>query len=97
MWPQSCIGSQSALPLQTVGISVRASCGAVQLIAPVAEPNRIDNICSEQTDRLAHRGLDVQRLDVLPVLLEQRDEEINAFADGSVRADMTWNMATYSA
>ena len=33
---------------------------------------------SEQTDRLAHRGLDVQRLDVLPVLLEQGDEEVDA-------------------
>lgn len=33
---------------------------------------------SEETDGLAHRRLDVQRLDVLPVLLEQRDEEVDA-------------------
>ena len=31
-----------------------------------------------ETDRLAHRRLDVQRLDVLPVLLEQGDEEVDA-------------------
>ena len=28
--------------------------------------------------RLAHRGLDVERLDVLPVLLQERDEEVDA-------------------
>ena len=32
----------------------------------------------EQTDGLAHGGLDVKRLDVLPVLLEQGDEEVDA-------------------
>ena len=37
-----------------------------------------DNVLLEQADRLAHRGLDVQGLDVLPVLLEQRDEEVDA-------------------
>ena len=37
-----------------------------------------DNVLLEQADRLAHRGLDVQRLDVLPVLFEQRDEEVDA-------------------
>ncbi len=31
-----------------------------------------------ETDGLAHRRLDVKRLDVLPVLLEERDEEVNA-------------------
>ena len=31
-----------------------------------------------ETDRLAHGGLNVERLDVLPVLLEQRDEEVDA-------------------
>ena len=31
-----------------------------------------------QTDGLAHRRLDVERLDVLPVLLEQGDEEVDA-------------------
>ena len=36
----------------------------------------------EETDRLAHRRLDVQRLDVLPVLLEQRDEEVDAWDMG---------------
>lgn len=34
---------------------------------------------SEQTNRLAHRGLDVQRFDVLPVLLQQGDEEVDAY------------------
>ena len=34
--------------------------------------------CLEDTDRLAHRRLNVERLDVLPVLLEQRDEEVDA-------------------
>lgn len=32
----------------------------------------------EETDGLAHRRLNVERLDVLPVLLEQRDEEVDA-------------------
>jgi hypothetical protein len=32
---------------------------------------------SEQADGLAHRGLDVQALDVLPVLLEEGDEEVD--------------------
>lgn len=32
----------------------------------------------EETDGLAHRGLDVQRLDVLPVLLQEGDEEVDA-------------------
>ena len=35
----------------------------------------------EETDGLAHRALDVQRLDVLPVLLEQRNEEVDAWAN----------------
>ena len=33
-----------------------------------------------QTNGLAHRRLDVKRLDVLPVLLEQRHEEVDACA-----------------
>ena len=37
-----------------------------------------DNVLLEQADRLAHRGLDVQRLDVLPVLLEERHKEVDA-------------------
>ena len=41
---------------------------------------------SEETNGLAHRRLDVERLDVLPVLLEQRDEEVDACARGSVGA-----------
>jgi hypothetical protein len=32
----------------------------------------------EETDGLAHRRLQVERLDVLPVLLKQRDEEVDA-------------------
>ena len=32
-----------------------------------------------ETDGLAHRRLDVQRLHVLPVLLQQRDEEVDAY------------------
>ena len=35
-------------------------------------------VCLVEADRLAHRRLDVQRLDVLPVFLEQRDEEVDA-------------------
>ena len=34
---------------------------------------------SEEPHRLAHGGLDVQGLDVLPVLLQQRDEEIDGW------------------
>ena len=34
----------------------------------------------EQPNWLAHRGLDMQRLDVLPVFLEQRNEEVDACA-----------------
>ena len=30
-----------------------------------------------ETDGLAHRRLDVQRLDVLPVLLEERHQEVD--------------------
>ena len=32
----------------------------------------------EETDGLDHRRLDVERLDVLPVLLKKRDEEVDA-------------------
>jgi len=35
----------------------------------------------EQTDGFAHRGLDVQGLDVLPVLFEERNEEVDAKHD----------------
>ena len=35
----------------------------------------------EQADGLAHGRLDVQRLDVLPVLLEERDEEVDGCVD----------------
>jgi hypothetical protein len=34
----------------------------------------------EETDGLAHRRLQVERLDVLPVLLEQRDKEVDTCA-----------------
>jgi len=43
----------------------------------------VTRLLLEKTDRLAHRGLDVQGLDVLPVLLEQRDEEVDAQHDVS--------------
>ena len=33
--------------------------------------------CLEETDGLAHGGLDVKGLDVLPVLLEQGDKEVD--------------------
>jgi len=36
---------------------------------------------SEETDRLAHRALDVQGLDILPVLLEQGDQEVDTKHD----------------
>jgi hypothetical protein len=32
----------------------------------------------EQANRFAHRRFYVQRLDILPVFLEQRDEEVDA-------------------
>ena len=32
-----------------------------------------------ETDRLAHGGLDVERLDVLPILLEQGDQEVDSY------------------
>jgi len=37
----------------------------------------------EKADRLAHRRLQVQRLDILPVLLEKRDEEVDTKHDVS--------------
>ena len=49
---------------------------------------------SEETDGLAHRRLDVQRLDVLPVLLEQRHEEVDACEDAvSTKAQDTRRLA----
>jgi hypothetical protein len=33
----------------------------------------------EQTNWLAHGGLDMEGLDVLPVLLEERDKEVDAY------------------
>lgn len=33
----------------------------------------------EETNRLAHRRLQVERLDVLPVLFEERNEEVDAY------------------
>jgi hypothetical protein len=33
---------------------------------------------SIEANRLAHRSLNVQRLDILPVLLQQGDEEVDA-------------------
>ena len=44
----------------------------------------------EQADRLAHRRLDVQRLDVLPVLLEQGDEEVDAWKNSGVNVTLHW-------
>lgn len=35
-------------------------------------------VCSVQANRLTHRRLDVQGLDVLPVLLEKRDQEVDS-------------------
>ena len=37
---------------------------------------------SVETDGLAHRALDVKRLDILPVLLEERNKEVDACARG---------------
>ena len=39
----------------------------------------VHDVLSEETDGLAHRRLDVKGLDVLPVLLEQGDEEVDAY------------------
>lgn len=50
----------------------------------------IHNAFLEQPNRLAHRGLDMQRLDVLPVLLEQRNEEINAYAVSAMEFGTTY-------
>lgn len=47
--------------------------------SPSIQPsNHSMNIDLEQADRLAHGGLNVEGLDVLPVLLEQRHEEVDA-------------------
>lgn len=40
--------------------------------------NDEENAFLEETDGLAHGRLDVKRLDVLPVLLEEGDEEVDA-------------------
>ena len=35
--------------------------------------------CLEETDGLAHGGLDVKGLDVLPVFLQEGNEEVDAY------------------
>lgn len=45
--------------------------------------NQIKRKSLVQTFRLAHGGLDVQRLDVLPVLLKKRDKEVDGQHDVS--------------
>jgi hypothetical protein len=47
-------------------------------IAYTEQEQEISEPVIEETDGLAHRRLQVKRLDVLPVLLEQRDEEVDA-------------------
>jgi hypothetical protein len=39
------------------------------------------DIYLEEADWFAHRRLDVQRLDILPIFLQQRDKEIDAWCD----------------
>ena len=41
-----------------------------------------------ETDGLAHGRLDVERLDVLPVLLEQGDEEVDACGSAWLAMDV---------
>ena len=45
------------------------------------------NVHLEEADRFAHRRLDMQRLDILPVFLEQRDQEVNAWHDECKQRD----------
>ena len=68
---------------EAVGPSVRGfmCCIAAPGSARQTDPPRTPvKVRLEETDGLAHRRLDVQRLDILPVLLEQGDEEVDACA-----------------
>ena len=88
MQPADHISSQSApKPQKAVGLSVRGfmfcivarhSSPSVHLV-PDSPPSSSSSITVhlEQADRLAHRRLYVQRLYILPVFLEQRDEEVD--------------------
>jgi hypothetical protein len=50
---------------------------------PFQSPDSIENATKRlvEADGLAHDGLDVQRLGVLRVLLEQRDPEVDALRE----------------
>jgi hypothetical protein len=50
-------------------------------IRPPAANNEDQVFRLVKTDGLAHGGLDVERLDVLPVLLEERDQEVDGQHD----------------
>ena len=72
----------SSLP-ETVGISVRGFMLCITIAFQSdhhskLSSNTIAKNRSIEADRFAHRSLDVQRLDVLPVLLQQRDKEVDA-------------------
>ena len=51
----------------------------------------------EETDGLAHRALDVERLHVLPVFLEQRDKEVDAWKKcEQLSGNDEWTGSTHS-
>ena len=58
---------------------ITAPGGLVRPASPILSLAGKQDTHLEKTDRLAHRALDVQRLDVLPVLLEQRDQEVDSY------------------
>lgn len=81
-------------PPKAVGISVRGFMLCITARVPDVKTAPLDRllpvkwICDvgeenvgrlEETDGFAHRRLDVQGLDVLPVLLQEGDEEVDAY------------------
>jgi len=103
----------SSLLYETVGPSVRgfmlcittASSDPRRFVAPcdLIHPHQTkaakgNLISSVDPDGLAHGRLDMQRLDVLPILLQERNEEINAQHDiGENLVVVHFNMANSDA
>ncbi len=79
----NCTSSQSiSSQKETVGISVRDFVLCMYDV-PISSPRRTLHKARrlEKTHGLAHGGLDMERLDVLPVLLQQRDEEVDGYTE----------------
>ena len=70
--------STSTREIEAVGTSVRCSllCVTTQFRSQI---HCIESLV--QARRLAHRRLEVQRFDVLPVLFQERNEEVDAWAN----------------